>query len=377
MTTWHFNRIIPTALAVLAVAFAGCSAPAATEEPTAAAEVQTETESSSEPESTTPDLSQVTIRFGQQGSETEALWVASGVFDNVPYTVEYQTFTSPTNTLAALANGDLDIANNLATWTVTQSAAGAGESWDASTVPYQIVLMNTPTTYKEYERFSVAASAQSGIKDLKEIKGRKFGFLPGTSNHLVAANVLKSLGLTFDDVEVVTLDNTNQVLAFETGEIDVFVTPIDNITKALGEGATLLGKAGDFGVSINTGYFVHTGSLLDPAKKAALEDVVVRIIEAQNWSLLHPDEAQASIAKYRKFTADQAKSAWEYQRYLPAPPSQEIVTSEQQLVETATEYGLLDKSVDVSVLYNDVFSEAITAKLAEVDFQKNFDASYQ
>ncbi|MFC9763964.1 ABC transporter substrate-binding protein [Rhodococcus jostii] len=356
MRSRHLTRIAALA-AASALLLAGCSS---TDESTDAA----------------GDPSGVTITMGQQGGETEAIFEASGAFADAPYKVEYATFASPADTLTALATGNVDIGNNLAQWTATQGAAAAKPAWTEETAPYRNILVNVPSDKPDFGRFVVAASAQSGIENIEDAKGKKWGFLPGSSTNLLAAKVLQKLGWTFDDVESVSLDSTNQVLALETGQVDVLFNPRDNIVGAIANGATVLGTAADYDLNVYTGYLANTKSLDDPNKAAALEDFSARLVKAQDWYVQNPEAAQRALVDFRKVTPEQAKTIWEYTRVLPTAPNDELKEYSQQLADTALEFSLLKNEVDATVLLDDRFADTIDKTLADTDYAAHFDASY-
>lgn len=328
---------------------------------------------------TTPsglDLSGVTLTMGQQGGETEAIFQASGAFADTPYKVEFATFPSPTDTLTALANGQVDIANNLSQWTATQAAAAASPAWTADTAPYKNILVYAPGDPINYDRFVVVASAASGITDINDTKGKNWGFLPGSSTNLMAAKLLQTQGWTFDDVKTVSLDSTNQVLALQTGDVDVLFNPRDNVVAAIQQGAKVLAGSHEFGLTIYTGFLANEKSLNDPAKGAALEDLASRIIKSQDWYNQNPQAAQDALVKFRKVTPEQAKTIWEYTRVLPSAPSAEISTYSQGLADTAVTFGLLKNKLDATVLLDERFSTSINKTLTDIDYATHLKASY-
>lgn len=326
---------------------------------------------------TAADLSGVTITMGQQGSETEAIFVASGAFADAPYKIDYATFSSPSDTLTALASGKIDIGNNIAQWTATQAAAASNPPWTADTAPYKNILVNAPGNPEKFDRFVVAASAQSGITDIKQARKKIWGILPGTSGHLFAAKVLEKEGWTFKDISPANLDSTNQAIALQTGNVDVIFNPRDNLIASLSRGAKVLGEAHQFDFTVYTGYLANVKALNDPAKGAAMRDFTQRIIRSMDWFVQHPKEAQAALVKFRKLTPDQAKLVWEYTRVLPQAPSAEIASYSQDLAETAVKFGLLKTNVDAKALLDDRFADDINKTLADSHYADHLNASYR
>lgn len=323
------------------------------------------------------DLSGVTITMGQQGSETEAIFVASGAFTNAPYKIDYATFSSPSDTLTALASGKVDFGNNVAQWTATQAAASANPPWTAASAPYKNVLVNAPANTDKFDRFVVAASAQSGITNIQQARGKIWGILPGTSGNLFAAKVLEKEGWTFKDVNSANLDSTNQAIALQTGNVDVIFNPRDNLIGSLSRGAEILGEAHQFDFIVYTGYLANIKSMNDPVKGIAMRDFTQRIIRAMDWYVQNPEKAQAALVKYRKLTPAQAKIVWQYTRVLPEVPSKAIATYSQSLSDTALKFGLLKNNVDANALLDARYAEDIKKILAETHYVEHLNASFE
>ncbi|EIC83096.1 ABC transporter substrate-binding protein [Serratia sp. M24T3] len=323
------------------------------------------------------DLAGVTITMGQQGSETEAIFVASGAFANAPYKINFATFSSPGDTLTALASGKIDFGNNIAQWTATQAAASANPVWTVATAPYKSVLVNAPANPEKFDRFVVAASAQSGITDIKQTRGKIWGILPGTSGNLFAAKVLEKEGWTFKDVISANLDSTNQAIALQTGNVDLIFNPRDNLLGSLSRGAKILGEAHQFDYTVYTGYLANVKSLNDPVKGLAMRDFTQRIICSMDWFVQNPQKAQAALVKFRKLTPAQAKTVWEYTRIVPEAPSAAIANYSQSLSNTAVKYGLLKHDVDANVLLDRRYAVDINKTLAVTNYLEHLKASYE
>ncbi|MCO1459913.1 PhnD/SsuA/transferrin family substrate-binding protein (plasmid) [Burkholderia multivorans] len=322
------------------------------------------------------DSSNVTITIGQQGGDTQFGFLASGLFDNTPYQIKWATFQSPTATVSALASGHIDIANGLSQWTAIQAAATATPPWTAATAPYKTVLVTGPDDSVKLDRFVVVASKASGITDIRQGKGKRWGFISGTSLNLFAYVVLHKLGWSKQDVQIITLDSTNQVLALESGLVDIAFTVTDNLPAALQQGARVLGTAHDYGLTLFTGFVANTHALNDPLKGNAIEDFVRRLVLYQNWLVLHPKEAQDALVHGLHLTPVQAALVWKYTRLTPLAP-ENILDSSQQLTDFAFSTGLIRQRVNAAALLDNRFAEVIQQTVNSSHFAANLKASYQ
>ena len=321
------------------------------------------------------DLSKVTLVVGQQGSDNNLGFIKSHLFDDTPYKIQYALFQSPTATLTALASGRVDIANNLSQWTLTQGAAAATTPWTAATAPYRTVLVTGPDPSAHLDRFVIVASRQSGITDIHQAKGKRWGYIPGASPNLLAYVVLHRLGWTPNDIQTVALDGTNQALALETGRVDVIFNVTDNVAAAIQHGAKVLGTAQDYGLTVYTGYQANSRAIDDPVKGRAIADFVHRLVLYHNWVVQHPKASQAALVEGLHETPAQAADVYLRSRLIPIAPG-DIAAYSQQLSDFALQTGLIHQHVDAAALLDNRFANDIDNTLKETDFKAHLQASY-
>jgi sulfonate transport system substrate-binding protein len=318
----------------------------------------------------------VTINVGQQGSDTQSGFNASGLFNDTPYKIQYSTFSSPADNLTALATGKVDVTNNVSQWTATQAAASAATPWTAATAPYKNVLVSAPGNPEHYSRFVIAASRQSGVTSIEQAKNKRWGIIPGSSLELFAYVTLHKLGWSVNDVDFIDLDATNQVIAIQTGRVDVIFNVMDNLVAPLSQGAKVIGTAYEYGLTIYTGFLANENSLNDPAKGKALDDFTKRMVEYQNWYNTHAAQAQAADVQFEELTAPQAKAVWEYARVIPEAPTAAIAAYSQSLSDFALKSGLIAKNVSVAAVLDDRYAATINAALKTTNLVANLKASY-
>ncbi len=321
------------------------------------------------------DLRGVTLVIGEQGSDTHLGFVKSHLFDDTPYRIRYATFQSPTATLTALAAGKIDLANNLSQWTLTQGAAAATTPWTRINVPYRTVLVTGPDPAAKLDRFVIVASRASGITDIHQSKGKRWGYVPGAAPNLVANAVMHQLGWSPSDVEPVAVDGSNQALALETGRVDVIFNVIDNAAGAIQHGAKLLGTAQEYGLTIYTGYQANSKAIADPLKGRAIGDFVHRLVLYHDWLVSHPREAQQALVEGLHETPAQAAAVYEHARLVPIPPA-EVAAYSQKIADFALETGLIHQHVDAAALLEDKYGKDIAETLKAVHFQAHLQASY-
>ncbi|MFT4002210.1 MAG: PhnD/SsuA/transferrin family substrate-binding protein [Rhizobium sp.] len=319
---------------------------------------------------------QVTLVVGQNGAELQAGWEASGIWQDAPYKLEFATFPNAVENATALAAGKVDV-SYFAQFTAIQAQAAANPEWTKETVPYKSVLVAATADTTNHERFVTVASKASGITELTaaSVRGKRWASSPGATNFLLYLQSLKHLGLTPKDVVPVTLNNDAGALALLHGEVDLVSGGIDSYGTAIANGAKVISKSGDVGPGSPGGLIANAKSLADPAKEAALRDLVRRYVEYQNWYNTHPKEAKEALVKVRKLKPEIADFTWSYTRVLPQPIDEARIDEARSIAAVTYEFGAIGKKIDASLPYDDRYTGVINDALKATKFEDNLKAS--
>lgn len=103
----------------------------------------------------------------------------------------------------------------------------------------------------------IAVPADSKIKTIKDIKGKKVGVNLGTYMHAALLKILKDNGLTEHDVKLVNLDNATVKVAIATKDVDVAFFGNDALTLRNSGIARIIGSTKNLPV-----WYQSTGELL-------------------------------------------------------------------------------------------------------------------
>lgn len=152
----------------------------------------------------------------------------------------------------------------------------------------------------------VVVREDAGIESGSDLKGKVIATGIGTAYQKCLDLYLADYGLTEDDVELVNLYNTDEVMAaFQTGEIDATATSISYI-KSQAEEAGLAHLLSDFTDHPNYAYLVMSGKFVSEH-----EDITVKFLEAllkaNDWYNANKDEAYSIIAEQLDISVDEVK----------------------------------------------------------------------
>jgi aliphatic sulfonates family ABC transporter substrate-binding protein len=171
------------------------------------------------------------IRFGFQNTSWGTIGMiaeAEDLFKKAGANVEIFKFDSGKTTRNAMISGRIDVGVIGATPFIIGAAKGELEA-------IGLALYGAKT-------LAVVAGVKSGIKSVKDLKGKKVGSQLGSATDFVFQNkILPRAGLKKDDVQIINVKFQQHVAALTAGSIDAFagvepfpsVAEVENLGKVL------------------------------------------------------------------------------------------------------------------------------------------------
>jgi sulfonate transport system substrate-binding protein len=279
------------------------------------------------------DLAKVTLKIGDQKGGVKSLLIAAKQLDNLPYKIEWSTFTSGPPLLEAASAGAIDIGRVGNTPPIFAAAAKA-----------KIAVVSVSKS--NVEREAILVPDDSPLKDVASLKGKTIGVAKGSSAHGQLLNTLHNAGLSTKDVKVSFLQPAEAYAAFTQHTIDAWAIWDPYTAQAQLEAKARVladGRGASNGLSFQT---ASTAALADPGKNSAIRDFVVRVVKAQKWADSHRPEWAAAWAKETGLKLDVAQKAVDAGRDLPTPLDDAVVKSEQQLADAFSDEKTLPGKVD-------------------------------
>src|SRR5829696_6478788 len=164
--------------------------------------------------------------FPWQVAEEKGFFAKHGLKVNLTY------FESYTDSLNALASGNLDANSQTLNDTVSSVAGGAKQS---------IVLTNDNSTGNDQ------IIAGPGINSVADLRGKKVGAEQGTVDHYLLLLALKKAGLSASDIDFQPLETGAAAAAFASGRLDAVGAFAPFTTQALARsGSKALTTSADF-----------------------------------------------------------------------------------------------------------------------------------
>jgi len=294
------------------------------------------------------DLAKVTLKVGDQKGGSKSLLAAANLLADVPYKIEWATFTSGPPLLEAASAGAIDI-------------GGVG-----NTPPIFAAAAKAKISIVSGAKGNVASDAllvpqDSPLTDVASLRGKSIAVAKGSSAHGQILLTLKKAGLTTKDVKLNFLQPSEAYAAFNQHQVDAWAVWDPYTSQALLESnARVLTD----GTGIANGYTFQvagTNALGDAGKNSAIRDYVVRIAQAEKWADTHRPEWARAWAKETGLKADVATKAVEAGPDLPVALDDELTASEQQLADAFTDDKTLPGKVEFAKFVDHRFATDLDA----------------
>ena len=143
----------------------------------------------------------------------------------------------------------------------------------------------------------------SPIKKVEDLRGKRIAVTRGTDPHIFLLRALALHGLKTPDVKMVLLQHPDGRVALERGDVDAWagLDPYMAQTE-LEKGSRLFFRNAD----LNTYGFLNVREDFAAAHPDAVERVLTVYEKARKWSLAHPAELRAIVAKAGKLSDEVA-----------------------------------------------------------------------
>ncbi|EIJ78481.1 nitrate/sulfonate/bicarbonate ABC transporter substrate-binding protein [Bacillus methanolicus PB1] len=279
------------------------------------------------------------IRVGYQKGNTINILKESGILEKKlekdGYKVEWKEFSHGYGLLEGLFAGNIDFGH---------AADGPGIFAQASDKPLVYAGADLPNP----EGVGVLVHKESGIKSIKELKGKKIGALKGGNHHYLAILALKDAGLSVDDVEWVFFKEAAEArAAFETKRIDALASYDPFLAAAEIDLNTInLTEGKDYGYPNRTFYYANVDFNKEHPE---LVDLILEAIdESDKWANENKPEVVKLLSKMIGIDEKIIDKAINRRKYGVDRINEEIIAAQQKQADIYYEIGLIPKKVDVS-----------------------------
>jgi sulfonate transport system substrate-binding protein len=281
------------------------------------------------------DLSKTVLRVGDQTGALQSKLRVARLLDDVPYKIEWSTFSAALNLHEALRADAIDVGGANDCPTVSAIAAGSK-------------ILVAAAWRSTNSGLSLLVPKDSPIRSVADLRGKKVSpTTRGSVAHFMLLGELKRAGVDAREVDIAFLSPADASAAFASGKLDAWATW--GLFEARARG-TLSARVIAKGEGVNSGlslYGITRNVAKDEGKLAAVADLARRIDRGFEWTRAN---RQAHIAWYAEFTKqDPAMIAELYGQeaeYARLPIDDALVARLAHTFEVWVEAGVLGGSID-------------------------------
>lgn len=289
------------------------------------------------------DLSAVTLKVGDQKAiSIEVLLRAAGQLENLPYKLEFSTFTAGLPLVEAASAGGIDLAQTGNTPVIFGAASKAD---------IKIVGALEATGRGD----AILVGKDSAARSVADLKGKKVAVFKGSSAHANLLLQLQKSGLTTGDIEVVFLTPADGYASLTKGDVDAWATwdPYTAIAEK-DSGARVIATADQAANGYNF-WAASADAIADPGKAAAIEDFFTRYAAATTWSQANLDEWSTRYAELTSISPEASRTTWTRSIKQPIPLTDKVIASEQEIADAFTAAGDIPGTVDFAAAVDNRF----------------------
>jgi sulfonate transport system substrate-binding protein len=295
------------------------------------------------------------LNVGDQQQLIETLFKASGVENGLSYKINFIEFDSGPLVDAGFAANRIDVGlmgDLPAALAVQSGLAVKATAVDDTLSPQEFLI------------------AKPGITSISQLKGKSVAYTTGTAPQAFALRALATVGLKQQDVHQVNVALQQLYTVLETGQVDASV--ISGVqqeklylhqhpdAKVLATNTTV--SPPSYGYVLGT-----TSALADPAKDAATQDFIKRLIESTTWTATHQEEyATDYLVDVQHETPAEAHLGVSalIDNFVPITPA--VRSALQNVVDLEAGAGAIRQSYSIASLFDPTVSAAYNRIVKEV-----------
>jgi sulfonate transport system substrate-binding protein len=280
------------------------------------------------------------VRIGYQKSSTlTAILKTNGELEKalapLGVQVSWHEFTSGLPLLEAINTGNIDFGADVAD-TVPLFAQAAGAK-----LAYIAEEATSPTAQ------AILVSAESPIKSIADLKGKKVAVTKGAGSHFLLLAALAKAGLSFKDILPAYLNPADGRAAFIGGNVDAWVAWDPFLTSAIRQSNARVLLDGSGGLASYKRYYLSSAAFAD-RRGEVLNAIFRKLDETGRWVKANPADAATLLAGLWGIdaaTIEQANSHRSYKVGVVTPPG---LSEQQRIADAFFAEGLIPVKVDAA-----------------------------
>jgi sulfonate transport system substrate-binding protein len=278
------------------------------------------------------------IRIGYQKSSTlTAILKTNGELEKalapLGVRISWHEFTSGLPLLEAINTGNIDFGADVAD-TVPLFAQAAGAK-----LAYVAEESASPSAQ------AILVGAESPIKTLADLKGRKIAVTKGAGSHFLLLAALAKSGLSFKDISPAYLTPADGRAAFTGGNVDAWVAWDPFLTSVQRQSKARILSDGSNGLASYKRYYLSSAAYAD-RRGDVLNVIFGKLDETGKWVKAHPKDAATLLAGLWGIDAPTVEEANSHRSYRVGIVTSSGLSEQQTIADAFFAEGLLPVKVN-------------------------------
>jgi sulfonate transport system substrate-binding protein len=245
--------------------------------------------------------------------------------------IKWIEFTSGPPLLEAMSTGSVDL-----------GAVGDAPPIFAQAANANIVYVaGSPITNGQ----GILVPANSSIRTIADLRGKRIGFAKGTSAHNVLIATLEKAGLSYEDITPVYLSPPDAGPAFANGSIEAWAIwdPYFAIGEKRQNGRILINA---YEVAKTNSFYLANRDFANTHVRET-RDVIDGLAEAARWAEAHRADVASALAAVTGVPLEVQVVAADRASFVIGPVTDEIIATQQAVADRFHKLGLIPKQIAV------------------------------
>ena len=245
--------------------------------------------------------------------------------------IKWIEFTSGPPLLEAMSTGSVDIGAVGDTPPIFAQAANANI----------VYVAGSPITNGQ----GILVPANSSIRTIADLRGKRIGFAKGTSAHNVLIATLEKAGLSYEDITPVYLSPPDAGPAFANGSIEAWAIwdPYFAIGEKRQNGRILINA---YEVAKTNSFYLANRDFANTHVRET-RDVIDGLAEAARWAEAHRADVASALAAVTGVPLEVQVVAADRASFVIGPVTDEIIATQQAVADRFHKLGLIPKQIAV------------------------------
>ena len=194
---------------------------------------------------------------------------------------------------------------------------------------------------------AILVPAESPIKSLADLKGRKIAVTKGAGSHYLLLAALGNAGLNFKDISPAYLPPADGRIAFVGGNVQAWVAWDPFLTSALKQSGARVLADGSNGLASYKRYYLSSAAYAE-RRSDVLGVIYKKLIDTGKWVKAQPKDAAFLLASLWGIDAATVEEANSHRSYQVGSVTLPGLTEQQKIADAFFAEGLIPVKVDAA-----------------------------